>query len=116
MSLQIIKSTAGKDEYALLPVSIYQALRAEIDQRLQQLEYQNDYVPFDPADYVDNPVVLARIRAGITQEHLARCLGVSQAYISKLERQSSVTIRMLSKVENALAAIGQVESKDSQRN
>ncbi|HVV68433.1 MAG TPA: helix-turn-helix transcriptional regulator [Gammaproteobacteria bacterium] len=106
MDLQIIKSMSGKDEYALLPVSIYYTLRAEINAQLQQLKNQNGYVCFESEDYSNNPVALARIKAGITQEHLANCLGVSQAYISKLERQSSVTARMLNKVENALATVG----------
>ena len=115
MDLQIIKSISGKDEYALLPISVYYALRAEIDAHLQQLKNQNGYVSFESVDYTDNPVALARIKAGITQEHLANCLGVSQAYISKLERQSSVTTRMLNKVENALVSITHTE-KESERN
>ncbi|HHF7345999.1 TPA: helix-turn-helix transcriptional regulator [Legionella feeleii] len=34
------------------------------------------------SDYVDNPVALARIQAGLTQEELASLMGVTQAYIS----------------------------------
>ena len=67
MDLQIIKSIDGKDEYALLPVSIYYTLRAEINAHLQQLKNQNGYVSFESEDYTGNPVALARIKVGITQ-------------------------------------------------
>jgi len=98
MSLQIIKSVDGKDEYVLLPISIYNALRDQIREKLNK----KDYVPFDPADYVDNLIALARIKAGITQEELAKRMKVSQAYISKIERQDKVTPKMLQKVKMAL--------------
>ena len=61
-----------------------------------------DYTPFDPADYVDNPIALARINAGITQEELAKCMGVTQAYINKIESQDKVTAKLLKKVKEAL--------------
>jgi ribosome-binding protein aMBF1 (putative translation factor) len=98
MSLQIIKSVEGKDEYVLLPIRIYHALRDQIREKLNN----NDYLTFDPADYVDNPIALARIKSGITQEELARRMKVSQAYISKIECQDKVTAKMLQKVKTAL--------------
>ncbi|MBS0358419.1 MAG: helix-turn-helix domain-containing protein [Proteobacteria bacterium] len=102
MRLQIIKSVDGKDEYALLPVSVYQALRAEIEEEL--LESQNDdYVPFNPADYVENPIALARIQAKKTQAELAALMGVSQAYISKIESLSKVTPKLLLRLKAALS-------------
>lgn len=61
-----------------------------------------DYVAFDLTDYVDNPVALARINAGITQETLAEHMKVTQAYISKLEAQSQVTAKVLKKVNTAI--------------
>jgi DNA-binding XRE family transcriptional regulator len=102
MNLQVIKSVEGRDEYVLLPISIYNALHDEINMRLKNVKRKSDYVPFDPADYVDNPIALARIKAGITQEELASKMGVSQAYISKIEAQSKVTAKMLQKVKIAL--------------
>jgi DNA-binding XRE family transcriptional regulator len=98
MSLQIIKSIDGKDEYVLLPINIYNALRDQIKEKLGK----NDYVAFDPADYVDNPIALARIRSGITQEELAKRMKVTQAYISKIEFQDKVTPKLLHKVKTAL--------------
>lgn len=102
MSLQIIKSIDGKAEYVLLPVHIYNALRSEIEKALKKKYSNSDYVLFELTDYVDNPVALARINAGITQETLAKRMKVTQAYISKLESQSKITAKVLKKVKAAI--------------
>lgn len=48
MSLQVIKSIDGRDEYVLLPVSIYHSLQNEITACLKKLDkYLSD------EDYVD---------------------------------------------------------------
>ena len=101
MSLQVIKSVDGKDEYVLLPINIYNALCDEIKIRMQKISKAND-VTFNPADYVDNPIALARIKAGMTQEELAKRMNVTQAYISKLEAQNKVTIKVLKKIKVAI--------------
>ena len=102
MTLQIIKSIEGKAEYVLLPFHIYNTLRSEIEEALKKKCSGEDYVPFELTDYVDNPVALARINAGITQEELAKRIDVTQAYISKLEAQSKVTAKVLKKVKAAI--------------
>ncbi|OGT42330.1 MAG: transcriptional regulator [Gammaproteobacteria bacterium RIFCSPHIGHO2_12_FULL_40_19] len=102
MTLQIIKSIDGKAEYVLLPFNVYNALRDEIEEALKKKYSGEDYVPFELADYVDNPVALARINADITQEELAKHMNVTQAYISKLEAQSKVTAKVLKKVKAAI--------------
>ena len=106
MTLQKIKSVNGKDEYILLPMAIYHALKDQIEHELAAHETGEDaeqkYVPFILEDYVDNPVAIARIKAGITQEQLAQRLGVSQAYISQVERRTHVTNKMLERVHNAI--------------
>ncbi len=61
-----------------------------------------DYVHFELEDYVDNPVALTRIKANMTQEELAQRMNVSQAYISKVERQDKVTAKLLDRVKKAL--------------
>ncbi len=61
-----------------------------------------EYEPFQLADYVDNPVALARIQAKITQEELAGAMDVTQAYISRIEHQDSVSAKVLVKVNAAL--------------
>ena len=53
-------------------------------------------------DYIDNPIALARIEAGITQEELAKRMKVTQASVSKLENQDKITPKMLMKVKFAL--------------
>lgn len=106
LNVQIIKSLTGKPEYVLIPISIYNALREEIEDELAGLEAMSekggDYVPFNVVDYVDNPVAVVRIKANVTQEQLAKRMGVSQAYISKIERQDKVTPKLLTKVKAAL--------------
>lgn len=102
MNLQTIKSIDGKIEYVLLPIGTYNALRHEISAQLKRSQNNDDYEIFDPADYVDNPIALARIETAITQEDLAKLMGVTQAYISKIERQEKVTMKMMKKVQLAL--------------
>ena len=98
----MIKSIDGKAEYVLLPVNIYHTLHREIEAALKKKYSNKDYVSFELTDYVDNPVALARINAGITQETLAKHMNVTQAYISKLEAQSKVTAKTLKKVKVAI--------------
>jgi ribosome-binding protein aMBF1 (putative translation factor) len=107
MNLQKIKSLNGKDEYVLLPVAVYEALKKEIQGELahgksKAAASEDDYVPFVLEDYVDNPVALARMKANLTQKQLAERMAVTQAYISKIERQDRVTPALL---ERALEAI-----------
>ncbi|WP_293006127.1 helix-turn-helix transcriptional regulator [Nitrosomonas sp.] len=105
MTLQKIKSIQGKDEYILLPIAVYHTLKDQIEKELTVYEADQDaeqaYVPFVLEDYVDNPVALARIKAGITQEQLAQRLGVSQA-LAQIERRSNITNKMLERASNAI--------------
>lgn len=94
MNLQRIKAIDGRDEYVLLPVGAYEFLKKQIDQVLDQ-----DYTKFELEEYVKNPVAIARIRAGLTQEELAERLGVSQAYISKIENQLTVPLKLMQKIK-----------------
>lgn len=102
--VQIIQSLQGEPEYVLLPYDLYQSLRGDLERKLaaRKSSRVGDYAPFLLEDYVDNPVALARIKARISQSELARRLGVSQAYISKIERQERVTAKLLARVNAAL--------------
>lgn len=100
MNLQVIKSVTGNDEYVLLPMSVYKQIKPTIDSYLIN---DDEYVGFDPADYVSNPVALARINANLTQEELAQKMEVSQAYISKIENQPKVSAKLLTKVKKLLS-------------
>lgn len=97
MTLQIIKSIDGKEEYVLLPITAYKVLKKEIDSVLE-----SDYQPFILEDYVSSPVALARIKANLSQLKLAELMGVSQAYISKLESNKQISAKTLSKVIKAI--------------
>jgi len=106
MTLQTIKSIDGKDEYVLLPVKIFKALQDKIEDELAGLEAatgDDQLVPFVLEEYVQSPVSLTRIKAGVTQKELARRMGVTQAYISKIEGQDKVTAKLLDKINAALA-------------
>lgn len=109
MSLQVIKSRNGQPEYVLLPVSVYAKLRSEIEQALQ--ETTEEYEVFELTDYVDNPVALARIQSHLTQQELAKIMGVTQAYVSKLEAQDKVTHKVLLKVKQAISNLGISQQK-----
>jgi ribosome-binding protein aMBF1 (putative translation factor) len=102
MNLQTIKSIDGKVEYVLLPITAYNALSQELIEQLKNFHDHEDYELFDPADYVDNPVALARIEAGITQKELAKRMHVTQAYVSKIEGQSKPSLKTIKKVELAI--------------
>ena len=106
LNLQIIKSISGRPEFVLIPVAVYNALRDQIEDELAGLEAETDnsadYVPFALEDYVVNPIALARIKANVTQKELAKRLGVTQAYISKVEHQAKITPKSLAKVKAAL--------------
>lgn len=100
MNLRMIHSPQGQPEYVLLPVKVYYELRTQIDKKVQDDE--SDYVPFVLENYVSNPAALARIKANFTQEELAEALDVSQAYVSKIERQKIVSAKTLDKIHAAL--------------
>jgi len=100
MNLQIIKSTTGQPEYVLLPIKLYQQLKHKIDSA--SLAEDQNYEPFVIEDYIDNPVAVARIKSKLTQQELADAMGVTQAYISKLEKQLSVSPKTLQKVKSSL--------------
>ncbi len=78
MSVNIIKSLDG-EEYVLLPVRVYRALRKPIEKKLAEKD-DADYVHFELEDYVDNPVALARIKANMTQEELAVFKEIQKSY------------------------------------
>lgn len=106
MNLQTIKDIHGKAEYVLLPVQVYDVLKEEIEDELSGLEawadQDEDYVDFDPADYVENPVALARLQAQVKQIDLARQMKVTQSYISKLEHADHISDEALQKIKAAL--------------
>lgn len=108
MNLQTIKSINGQNEYVLLPIDAYNVLKKQIDKVLNE-----EYESFDLQEYVQNPVALARIRAGITQKTLANHLKVSQAYISKIESQDSVSPKLLARVKKMIVLLSQKPNRSN---
>lgn len=51
----------------------------------------------------------ARLEAGLTQKELAHRLGISQAAISKMERQNNATLDTLKRLREALGLNSIVE-------
>jgi len=93
-------------------VAAYEALKEEIQTVLARAKAAADeYVPFVLEEYVNNPVALARMKAHLTQQQLAERLGVSQAYVSKIERQDKVTPAQLERVTKAVRRKSQLASK-----
>lgn len=68
----------------------------------ENAQNEDVYVPFMIEDYVDNPIAQARIKAGMTQKELASRLGVTQAYISKVEAQDKLTAKLLQRINQVL--------------
>jgi len=105
MNLQTIKSTSGKIEYVLLPINIYNNLKIDFGKKYNfNLILDHDYVPFKAEDYIENPVALCRIKAGLTQSKLAKKMKVTQAYISKLENQKKISAKILHKINKILCS------------
>lgn len=105
MSLQIIRNLRGEDEYALLPVAVYDELRNEIDATLEKLGNSlEDTDLLSPGHYIKNPITLMRMRAGLKQKALAERLNVTQAYISKVENSDRVSDRLLARVREVIQA------------
>jgi DNA-binding XRE family transcriptional regulator len=103
-ALQTIKSMKGQPEYVLLPIHVYEQLRQPIDSILSK-EKEN-YIDFDPRDFIKNPIALRRMSAKLTQAELARQLNVSQAYISKIEQDDyEITPTTLKKIYKAITLL-----------
>lgn len=111
-TLQTINNTSGNPEYVLLPITVYKNLKKNIDQMVSQCVLQKDYVDFNPADFINNRIALARMKAKITQTSLAKYLNVSQAYISKIEDDEyRVTNKLFIKINNAIDKISRAANK-----
>jgi uncharacterized protein YerC len=100
MNLQTIKLN-GHD-FVLIPAPCYKAKKKQIDKLISDITKDDEYTPFAVEDYFDNPVTLARMKAGVTQYKLAKLMHVSQSYISQLEKNDKVSRAVIQKVKRAL--------------
>jgi ribosome-binding protein aMBF1 (putative translation factor) len=91
------------NEPADLIMNVYLLLRSEIDRvlKIDKPTTKDECIDFDAANYVSNPIALARINAGLSQAELAAHAGVTQAYVSKTERQELVSQKVILKFNAA---------------
>jgi DNA-binding XRE family transcriptional regulator len=89
-----------KPTFVVIPYADYVELTAE-----SANEDDNEYIPFVLSDYINNPIRVARIQAGLTQQEFAQRLGVTQGYVSRIEgRNFKVSDKLMTKVKSTLAA------------
>ncbi len=97
MQPQIIYNGNNQPAYAVIPWQDYQRLAALDDD-------DDEVIAFDVANYIDNQIKVARIKANWTQTQLADALGVKQSYIAKIEgRKYKPTSSLLARVTGALS-------------
>ncbi len=90
----------GKPSFVVLPYTDYVALTGDKSGHTQN---DNEFIPFVLSDYIKNPIRVMRIEAGLNQAQLARRLGVTQGYISRVEaRNHSVSDKLLKRVNDVL--------------
>ncbi len=106
MKLQTIRSINGADEYILVPAKVYKRLdvntRRAITRASRRVNANDQYHVFNPAEYVDQPVVLARLRAGVSQIDLAARLGVGLSVLKRVEAKSLCAATFLDAVRRVL--------------
>lgn len=108
MGLQIIRNMSGEEEYVLLPITVYQALRPAIDEQLSTLNIADPDANEEPQTsayaepFIKNPITRMRLRAGLKQKDLAELLEVTQAYVSKVENSDKVSARVIARVRSAM--------------
>lgn len=105
---QILKDLYGRNQFVVIPYAVYERLQDRIN---DELEAQRQAVAVSSAMEDDenfsgapfrNPVTLMRMRAGLKQKELAEALGITQAYVSKMENAETVSPRFIGKVREAL--------------
>lgn len=92
---------AGKPAFAVIPYDEYLALT--INKAKQPESADDEFVPFVLGDYIKNPIRVVRVEAGLTQFELAKRLGVTQGYVSKIEgRNFQVSDSLMKRINEAL--------------
>ena len=97
----------GKPAFAVIPYDEYVALTVNKAKKPKTKTKENELVPFVLGDYTKNPIRVARIEAGLTQQELAQRLNVTQGYISTIEgRNFAVAPALLDRVSKAIRRKG----------
>jgi ribosome-binding protein aMBF1 (putative translation factor) len=96
---------AGKPAFAVIPYDEYLALTVNKAKKPESSE--DELVPFVLGDYIKNPIRVARVDIGLTQQELAKRLDVTQGYISKIEgRNFEVSETLMKRVNKVLRQKG----------
>jgi len=121
MNPQILFDLHGRPEYMLVPMAVYETLKEEIDRQLALyspnaggLSDGEDEMSF-PEPFIKNPITRMRMRADLKQKDLAELLGVTQAYVSKVENSDRVSARAISRVRAALQSYAVERAEAQQR-
>ena len=78
---------------------------------------QKNYIDFDPSDFIKNRIVLARMKAKITQTSLAKSLNGLQAYISKIENDEyKVTKQLFTKINSVIEKLAKQQINTKSKN
>jgi len=99
----------GQPAYVLVPVEEYeQLIKADmVETAIDRLEHTPESAWIDADDLrarlAADRIVEARKKAGLTQQQLARKLGIPQSQVSRIERHPDhTTVRTLKKLARAL--------------
>ena len=107
-TIEIIKDESGKPEFAKVPYEDWQDMQDAIEAgRIIDLIERGEMETF-PARVVDallddeNPVKVFRKHREMTQFDLAKAVGVTQAFISGIEKGKDCSIDVIKKIATAL--------------
>ncbi|PWC17854.1 helix-turn-helix domain-containing protein [Brenneria corticis] len=113
MSIQVIRDKNGNPEYAVVPYELYQRLisNSDDDTLYEGIPYTSDddddvSIPHEVVSiHVDQDVSIQaawRILRGLSQQEVAKALGITQAAVSQLESPDS---RPQKRTRNKLAEL-----------
>ncbi len=89
----------GRPVFVVLPYEDYLTLTRGKVVRVED----DEFIPFRMGDYIKNPIRVLRVEAAMRQDELARLLGVSQGYVSRIEgRGFMVGDALLKRVRQAV--------------
>lgn len=91
-----------KPAFVVIPYAEYMAMMKNQANTAKE-DDDDEYIPFVLSDYIDNPIKIARIEAGLSQQDFASLLGVTQGYVSRIEGHSfKVSDKLLHRVREAI--------------
>lgn len=89
-------------------------LQKHIRESLSDPEFRAAWEETGPEYQVARQLVSLRLKNGLTQKDLARCLGTTQSVIARIERgNQNLSIRTLTKLARALGADLRIEIRPS---